>query len=154
MLDVVLRCHRRSKSTGTHSQRTLIHCLGLTAVAEWRGDATPVMHAIAAWSRVRSEPVQQAPLVHWAPGRSIPGRWMVGSLAKDLFGTSTVWFCHRVRQRYWMARASSERLDHIERRYESGFFQFERVQLYLSCSGWNLTCLERSRLFASTRTSK
>ena len=38
-------------------KKNMPHCLGLTAVAEWRGDVTPLMHAVAAWSRVRSEPV-------------------------------------------------------------------------------------------------
>ena len=45
----------------------------------------------------------------WPRSRYIPGSWMVGSLIKDLFGTSTVWFYHRVRQRSWMVRASSGR---------------------------------------------
>ena len=53
--------------------------------------------------------------LHWQRGRSIPGSWMVGPLIKDLFGTSTVSFCHRVRQRCWMVRASSGRLDFIGR---------------------------------------
>ena len=41
-------------------------------------------------------------------------------MIKDLFGTSTVWFCQCVRQRSWMVRASSGRLDHIGRQSWSG----------------------------------
>ena len=47
---------------------------------------------------------------HWSRGRSIPGSWMVGSLIKVLFRTSTDWFCHRVHQMYWMVRASFQLL--------------------------------------------
>ena len=53
--------------------------------------------------------------LHWPRGRSIPGSWMVGSLINYLFGTSTIWFCHRVRQRCWMVGALSGRLEHIGR---------------------------------------
>ncbi len=37
------------------------------------------------------------------------------TLINYLFGTSTIWFCHRVRQRCWMVGASSGRLHHIGR---------------------------------------
>ena len=38
---------------------------------------------------------------------------VVGSLINYVFGTSTISFCHRVRQSCWMVGASSGRLDHI-----------------------------------------
>ena len=61
-----------------------------------------------------------------AAGTSIPGSWMVGyipqfqetlpsNVINDLFGTSTIWFFHRVRHCCWMVSASSGRLDHIGR---------------------------------------
>ena len=43
MLGVILKCRRRSKSTGTRSQYASL--LVSTAVAEWRGDVKPGVHA-------------------------------------------------------------------------------------------------------------
>ena len=60
MLDVVLRCRRRSKSTGTHSQHASL--FGVHRSRRVARRCNPLMHAAAAWSRVRSGPVLQAPL--------------------------------------------------------------------------------------------
>ena len=47
-----------SKQVNGHSfNHNMPHCLVFTAVAEWRGDVTPLMLAVATWSRVRSESV-------------------------------------------------------------------------------------------------
>ena len=57
------------------------HCLGFTAVAEWRGDVTPLMHAVA------HGPASVRNLfsrLHWPRDRPIPGSWMVGSLIRSL----------------------------------------------------------------------
>ena len=98
----------QSKQVNGHSF-TMHHCLGFTAVAECRGDITPLMHAVAACpASVRN----LFSRLDWPRGKSIPGGWMLGSLNNELFGTSTVWCCHFVYQRYWMARISSGRLDH------------------------------------------
>ena len=51
---------------------------------------------------------------------------MVGSLDKDLFGTSTFWLCHRVRQMCLMGSDSSGRLDHF------GHLDFGRVRVWKS----------------------
>ena len=44
-----------SKQVNEHSFTQHASLLGFTALAEWRGDVTPLMHDVAAWSRVRSE---------------------------------------------------------------------------------------------------
>ena len=108
MLDVVLRRHHRSKSTGTRSQYASLFGVHRSHRVARRCNPHSCM-------LLRNGPASVRNLfsrLHWPLGRSIPGSWMVGSLVKDLFGTSTVWFCHRVRQRSWMVRASSGRLDH------------------------------------------
>ena len=97
MLGVVLRCHRRSKSTGTHSQY----------YASWF-----VVHRSRRVARRCNRTHRNLfSRLHWPRGRSIIGRvcyGMVGSIIKDLFGTSMIWFCHHVhvRQRCWIVRAN------------------------------------------------
>ena len=58
--------------------------------------------------------------LHWPRGWSTHSNWMVRSLIKDLFGTSTMWFCHHacapeVVVLTGMSRASSGRLVHVGR---------------------------------------
>ena len=75
--------------------------------------------------------------LHWSRDRSILRSWMVGSLINDLFGTSTIWFCHRVRQRCWMVSASSGRLDHI------GCLDFNRGRGGGGGGGWKSISVSR-----------
>ena len=51
-----------SKQVNGHSFTIMPHYLVFTAVTEWRGDVTPLIHAAAALSHVCSEPVYQASL--------------------------------------------------------------------------------------------
>ena len=98
-----LRCHRhrRSKSTGTHSQDALWLSIHRSSKGERRCKST---HACCC--RVCSEHFST---LYWPRRRSISGSWMVRS--RISFGTSTIWSCHRMRQCCWMVSDSSGRLD-------------------------------------------
>ena len=81
-----------SKQVNAHS---FTICFIVWGSPQSRGDVTRMMlrHGPASDRNLFS-------ILHWPRGRSIPGSWMVRSLIKDLFGTSTIWFCHDVRQRW------------------------------------------------------
>ena len=93
---VILKCCRRSKSTGTRSQYASLFSVHRSRIVARRCNPT---HACCCGPASDRNLFSR---LHWPWGRSIPGSWMVGSLINDLFGTSTIWFCHRVLQSCWM----------------------------------------------------
>ena len=80
VLHVVLRCRRRSKSTGTHSQYASwfgVHRSRSVA----RRSCNPT-HACCC-EHGRASVRNQFSRLHWPRGRSNPGSWMVGSLTLE-----------------------------------------------------------------------
>ena len=88
MLDVVLRCRRRSKSTGTRS-----HYASWLVVHRSRRVAGRCNPTHACCCDGPASVRNMFSRLHWPRGRSIPGSWMIGSLTclgRQRFGSANV----------------------------------------------------------------